>query len=97
MNMSETSKPPTAEARAAVAVYLKNYKSGDGPFAMSEAMASVRQSFPNLSDNELTAAIADAAVEAGLDIHVHDADPPPSTRRMERWEDEGGSSGQDGR
>lgn len=45
----------------------------------------------NLSDNDLTAAIAEEAVAAGLNIHFDGADklmPPPAT---ERWEHEGGA------
>lgn len=66
MNIDRESRRLDPEVRAAVAVFLKTYQSGEMPFAISEAFAAVRRAFPEttVSDNDLTDAIAGEAVAA---------------------------------
>jgi len=64
------------EVRTALAVFQETYKSAEGPFAISDALAAVRRLFPALdvSDNELTRAIA--AEAAATRLHVSGQDNP---------------------
>jgi hypothetical protein len=72
---------------------LKNYHRGDGPFAISEAMEAVRRiySILDISDNELTDAIAGEAVAAGLNIHFDGPGKSATPQAADRWENEGGA------
>lgn len=93
MNTVTESRRLSPEVRAAVAVFLQNYQSGERPFAISKALDAVRRVFPvmSLSDNDLTDAIAGEAVAAGLNIHFDGPGKLLAHSAVERWEDEGGA------
>lgn len=95
MNIAIESSRLAPEVRAAVAIFLQNYKRGETPFAISEALDAVRRVFPamTLSDNDLTDAIAGEAVAVGLNIHFDGLGKPlaRAAAAVERWEDEGGA------
>jgi hypothetical protein len=93
MNTSKEARRLDPEVQAAVAVFLKNYHRGDGPFAISEAMEAVRRiySILDISDNELTDAIAGEGVAAGLNIHFDGPGKSATPQAADRWENEGGA------
>lgn len=93
MNIPKESRRLDPEVQAAVAVFLKCYHRGDGPFAISEAMEAVRRIYPllDVSDNELTDAIAGEAVAARLNIHFDGPGKFSALPATERWENEGGA------
>ena len=72
-NIAKARRLSTA-ARAAVAVFHETYKSVEGPFAIAEALAAVHRRYPanNLSDNELTRAIAEDAAARHANIQFDD-------------------------
>lgn len=94
MNIMKESRRLDPEVQAAIAVFLLNYKSGNGPFAISEAIEAVRRVYPllSVSDNDLTEAIAGEAVAARLNIDFDGVamrkPKPPATQQ---WENEGGA------
>lgn len=94
MNMPTTPTRLAPEVREAVMVFLKSYDHSNGPFAISEAMNAVRRVYPamDVSDNELTSAIAEEAVTAGLDIHFDGNGNSKRTSETDNWENEGGAS-----
>jgi hypothetical protein len=93
MNTSKEARRLDPEVQAAVAVFLKIYQRGDGPFAISEAMEAVRRiySILDISDNELTDAIAGEAVAAGVNIYSDGPGKSTPPQAAERWENEGGA------
>lgn len=93
MNIPTEVSRTSPEVRAAVAVFLTNYKRGGTPLSIWEAMTAVRRVYPvsELSDNELTEAISAQAVDAGLDIQFDGPARPAPAQATERWEDEGGA------
>lgn len=95
---AETAHHLSPDVRAAISAFLNDSQRGDQSFDVSEALDAVRRVIPNLeiSDRELADAITTEASTAGFDIH-YDADQNPKTlerRALERWDDEGGATGQ---
>lgn len=93
MNTSKDTRRLDPEVRAAVAAFLKNYHRGAGPLAISDAIEALRRSYAllDVSDNELTDAIAGEAVAAGLNIHFDGPGNSVTPQAAERWENEGGA------
>lgn len=93
MNIATESSRLAPEVRAAVAIFLQNYKRSETPFAISEALDAVRRVFPGmeLSNNDLTDAISGEAVAAGLNIHSDGPGKSFGRSAVERREDEGGT------
>lgn len=89
------------DVRAAISAFLNDNQRGDQPFDVSEALNAVRRVFPTLeiSDRELVDCITSEALTAGFDIH-YDAERNPKAlerKAIERWDDEGGATGQPSR
>lgn len=95
MNTHSVSMRLAPEVQAAVAVFLENYQPGGGPFIISEAIKAVRQVYPlmDLSDNDLTDAIAGQAVATGFNIYFDGTRKPNNILSLARWENEGGATG----
>ncbi len=87
MNTSTDSIRLAPEVRAAVGAFLRKYRPGEGPFAISEAIHAVRRTYPvmELSDGDLTAAIARQAIAAGLNIHFDGAGRYKPSRIPRQW------------
>lgn len=91
--------PP--EVREAIKQFLTAAQEETGPFAISEALGAVRRVFPDLdvSDSELVDAIASEASVAGFEIDYHSGGEPKAIMRkaLDRWDNEGGAIGKNGR
>ncbi len=85
--------PP--DVRAAISAFLNECQKVDKPFAESEALGAIRQTFPDLdiSDSDLMDAITSEASTAGFDIKFGDAktSEPLNRKSLERWDNEGGA------
>ncbi|MDZ5697638.1 hypothetical protein [Chelativorans sp. M5D2P16] len=90
-----------SEVREAIKQFLAAAHKEKEPFAVSEALGAVRRVFPDLSvsDSELMDAIASEASVAGFEIDYDGEQEPKTIRRkaLERWDDEGGAIGRNGR
>jgi hypothetical protein len=83
------------DVRAAVRQFLTASQRTDDLFALTEAMDAVRHIFPgmNVSDRDLTDAIASEALMAGFEIAYDEKQRPKTLKRrsLEEWENEGGA------
>ncbi|RWK60933.1 MAG: hypothetical protein E5Y65_31460 [Mesorhizobium sp.] len=97
MNSADPTHRIQPEVRAAISAFLNEVQRDPKPFALSEALAAIRQIFPELeiSDADLADAIASEALSAGVGIEfdVLKTRKALERRAIERWENEGGTSG----
>lgn len=97
MNSADPTHRIQPEVRAAISAFLNEVQRDPKPFALSEALAAIRQIFPEMeiSDADLADAIASEALSAGVGIEfdVLKTRKALERRAIERWENEGGASG----
>jgi len=74
MNNIAEARRLSPAVRTAVTVFQETYNSIEGPFAIADALAAVRRRYPanNLSNNELTRAIAEDAAATQASIQFDD-------------------------
>jgi hypothetical protein len=97
MNSADPTHRIQPEVRAAIGAFLSEVQRNPKPFALSEALAAIRQIFPELeiSDADLADAIASEALSAGVGIEfdILKSREALERRALERWENEGGAGG----
>jgi hypothetical protein len=83
MNSADASQRIQPEVRAAISAFLNEARGASKQLALSEALAAIRQVFPDLviSDAELTDALASEALAAGLDVEFDVLKTPKALER----------------
>lgn len=96
--MTDTEHDIPPDVRAAIGAFLNEIQNEARTFAISEALGAIRRVFPSLeiSDADLADAISSEASMAGIEIDFDVATSTRGTKRkaLERWEDEGGTTGE---
>jgi len=97
MNSADPTLRIQPEVLVVISAFLNQVQRDLKPIALSEALAAIRQIFPELeiSDADLADAIASEALSAGVGIEfdVLKTRKVLERRAIERWENEGGASG----
>jgi hypothetical protein len=83
MNSADPSHRIQPEVRAAISAFLNEARGASKQLALSEALAAIRQVFPDLviSDAELADALASEALAAGLDVEFDVLKTPEALER----------------
>jgi hypothetical protein len=83
MNSADPSHRIQPEVRAAISSFVNEARGASKQLALSEALAAIRQVFPDLviSDAELADALASEALAAGLDVEFDVLKTPKALER----------------
>ena len=83
MNSADPSHRIQPEVRAAISAFVNEDRGASKQLALSEALAAIRQVFPDvvISDAELADALASEALAAGLDVEFDVLKTPKALER----------------
>ena len=83
MNSADPSHRIQPEVRAAISAFVNEARGASKQLALSEALAAIRQVFPDLviSDADLADALASEALAAGLDVEFDVVKTPKALER----------------
>ena len=83
MNSADPSHRIQPELRAAISAFVNDARAASRQLALSEAVAAIRQVFPDVvvSDADLADALASEALTAGLDVKFDVLKTPKTLER----------------